>query len=546
MNMKITIDNLTTDVTPGTTVLKAAHALGINIPTMCYKDGYGNHPSCMVCMVKDLGTGKMFPSCAMPVQEGMQVQTHSPEIRELRREALELLLGDHVGDCEAPCRLSCPAFMNIPLMNRLIAEGHFVEALNIAREEIALPLILGYICPAPCEKACHRKSVDNPVSICMLKRFTAADEERRMENLIPGLKENGKKVAVIGSGPAGLSAAFYLRRMGYQVTIFERQNAPGGALRYSIAEEKLPRAALDAEIACLTFMGINILTNQAITAKRFEEEIIPGYDVVILASGDTSINSLEPFSLPPDEHGNLINRKTCTTGRAGVFGCGSAIKDQQMAVRSVAQGKLAAIEADLYLTSGKPKRIRFQFHSAISHLMPGEVEEYLKESHAGARVEPALGWVKGFSEQEAIHEANRCLHCDCRKPVTCKLRILSDEYNANRKRFAGPARKKLTKFVRHDLLAFEPEKCIKCGLCVEITAENKEELGLTFIGRGFDVRTGVPLGGELRDGIVRSAFYCVEGCPTGALSFLDQEEGVEYGKRFRMTGNGWEKIGRFE
>ncbi len=542
--MKITIDNLSIVVAPGVTVHQAAGSVGINIPTMCYSEGHTNHPSCMVCMVKDLVTGKMFPSCAMPVQEGMQVQTHSPEIREIRREALELLLGDHVGDCEAPCRLSCPAFMNIPLMNRLIAGRYFGEALNIVREEIALPLILGYICSAPCEKACHRKSVDQPVSICMLKRFTADDVDRRKENLITDLTENGKKVAVIGSGPAGLSAAFYLRRMGYHVTIFERQSSPGGAMRYSIPEEKLPRAALDAEISCLTFMGIIILTNQEIAAKRFEEEIIPGHDAVILATGNVAINSLEPFSLPPDEHGNLINRKTCATGRAGIFGCGGAIKDQKMAVRSVAQGKLAAIEADLYLTSGRSKRIRFQFHSAISHLAPDEVDEYLQESHAGKRIEPAAGWHNGFTADEAIEEAKRCLHCDCRKPVTCKLRILSDEYNANRKRFEGPARKKLTKLVRHELLVYEPEKCIKCGLCVEITAKYKEESGFTFIGRGFDVHIGVPLGGSLGDGVVRSAFFCVEGCPTGALSFLDQEEGVEYGKRYRMTGNGWEKIGR--
>ncbi len=542
--MKITIDNLTIDVPPGTTVLQAARKLGIEIPAMCYGEGYGNHPSCMVCMVKDLGNGRMFPSCAMPVQEGMQVQSHSPEIRELRREALELLLGDHVGDCEAPCRLSCPAFMNIPLMNRLIAQGHFGEALNVVREEIALPLILGYICPAPCEKACHRKSVDEPVSICMLKRVTAGDEERRMKNLLSDISENGKKVAVIGSGPAGLSAAFYLRRMGYQVTVFERNPAPGGALHFSIPEEKLPRAALDAEIDCMIFMGIKILTDQKIDATRFEAEIVSGHDAVIIATGDSAENPIDAFSLPVEKDGSRFNRKTCASGRPGIFGCGSVMKNQQMAVRSAAQGKLAAIEADLYLTSGKPKRIRFQFHSAISHLLPGEIEEYLQESHPGNRAEPAEGWLKGFSDEEAILEAKRCLHCDCRKPVTCQLRILSDEYRANRKRFSGPARKKLTKLVRHDLLVFEPEKCIKCGRCVEITAEHKEELGLTFIGRGFDVRIGVPLGGELNEGIVRSAFYCVEGCPTGALAFIDQEEGVEYGKRYRMTGKGWEKIGK--
>ncbi|MCX6249413.1 MAG: 2Fe-2S iron-sulfur cluster-binding protein [Bacteroidetes bacterium] len=543
--MKVTIDNLTIDVSPGTTVLQAAGALGISIPTMCYSEGHTNHPSCMVCMVKELGSGKLIPSCAIPVHEGMLIQTHSSEIREVRREALELLLGDHLGDCEAPCRLSCPSFMNIPLMNRLIAGGHFAEALKIVKEEIALPLILGYICPAPCEKACHRKSVDEPVSICMLKRFTASDDKRRMENLLTFPEENGRKVAVIGSGPAGLSAAFYLRKMGYSVTIYERQYMPGGQLRYSIPEEKLPCWVLDTEIDGLASIGIVILTGQEIDAKRFEEEIMPGNDAVILATGNPAENPILSFSLPVDVEGKLFNHKTFATGRRGIFGCGSVIKNQQMAIRSVAQGKLAAVETDLYLTAGKQKRIRFSFHSAISHLLPGEAEEYLQESLHGNRIEPKDGWLNGFSAEEAMLEAGRCLHCDCRKPVSCKLRILSDEYHANWKRFTGPARKKLTRLIRHKLLVYEPEKCIKCGICVEITANYKEELGLTFIGRGFNVHIGVPLGNTLHDGITRSAFFCVEGCPTGALSFLDQEEGVEYRMRYRMTGNGWEKIGHF-
>ena len=116
--------------------MEAAASLGIEIPSMCYLPGHSNHPTCMVCLVKDEDTGKFFPSCAMPVLEGMIINTGSPDVIEARKEALELLLSDHVGDCEAPCRRSCPAFMDIPLMNRLIAAGDFKSALKVVREEI--------------------------------------------------------------------------------------------------------------------------------------------------------------------------------------------------------------------------------------------------------------------------------------------------------------------------------------------------------------------------------------------------------------------------
>ena len=171
--VKLTIDHIHVEVKEGISVMEAAAILGISIPSMCFRPGFSNHPSCMVCLVKDLDRGNLIPSCAMPVAEGLNILTSSDEIKEARREALELLLSDHLGDCEAPCRLSCPAFMDIPLMNRLIASGNFEKALRVVREEIAIPLILGYICPAPCEKACKRKPIDQAVSICLLKRSAA-------------------------------------------------------------------------------------------------------------------------------------------------------------------------------------------------------------------------------------------------------------------------------------------------------------------------------------------------------------------------------------
>jgi len=522
--LKITIDNHTTEVEPGTTVLQAAAQLGIEIPTMCYREGYTCHPSCMVCMVKDADKGNFFASCAMPVSEGMNITATSEEVSDIRRKALELLLSDHVGDCEAPCTLTCPAGMDIPLMNRLIANGEFEKSLEIVREEIALPLILGYICPAPCEKACRRKPIDGAVSICLLKRFTAQDSDRRNQQLKPEIQKTGKKIAVIGTGPAGLSAAFYLLRAGHNCTLFDKNEQAGGAMRYSIDEEKLPRKMLDAEIECIRSMGAVFHLNQPISAVFFETEIIPQFDAVILATGNRNIQPVEDFGLAGISGNDFADKKTFKTQRPGVFACGNMIREQEMAVRASAQGKIAAIQVGIYLQTQKPVP-KIHFNSAFGHLTKPEQQEYLKESYPGFPIEPDGGFIAGFNEEQAIAEAKRCLHCDCRKPSSCKLRIYADEYGANRKRHLGPERKSLTKSIHHELIVYEPEKCIRCGLCVEISGK-EESLGLTYIGRGFDVRVSVPFNETIAEALRKTAAACVNACPTGAMAFKDQEERI--------------------
>lgn len=520
--IKLTIDNTPIEVVEGTTVLLAAEALGIEIPTMCYLEGHSCHPSCMVCMVKDAEKDSFFASCAMPVSEGMNIIATSEEVSDIRREALELLLSDHVGDCEAPCTLSCPARMDIPLMNRLIGTGEFEKSLQIVREEIALPLILGYICPAPCEKACRRKPIDGAVSICLLKRFTAQDTERRNQHLKPEAPKTGKNIAIIGTGPAGLSAAFYLLRSGHDCTLFDKNEFAGGAMRYSIHEEILPREMLDAEIAGIHSMGAVFQLNNPITPDFFENTIIPGFDAVILATGNRSNQPVEDFGLIGDSGRDIADKKTFQTHRPGVFACGNMLREHEMAVRASAQGRIAATEVGIYLKTQTPKT-KIHFNSAFGHLSKPEYREYLKESYLGYPVEPDGGFIAGFNEEQAIAEAKRCMHCDCRKPSSCKLRIYSDQYNANRKRHLGPERKNLTKSIHHDLIVYEPEKCIRCGLCVEISGK-EESLGLTYIGRGFDVRISVPFNETIAEALKKTAAACVNACPTGAMAFKDQEE----------------------
>lgn len=525
--VKLTIDQIQVEVPEGTSVMKAAAILGINIPSMCFLQDHPNHPSCMVCLVRDLDHDRYIPSCTMPASEGMRIHTDSAEVKSARREALELLLSDHVGDCEAPCRRSCPAFMDIPLMNRLIASGDFAHALRIVREEIALPMVLGYICPAPCEMACRRKPIDQPVSICLLKRSTAQHETVDDQELPETAAKNGKKIAIIGTGPAGLSAAFYLQRSGHDCVLFDQHVKAGGTLRYDIPEERLPKELLDAEIGIIRQMGAEFRLGFRITGEYFQNKVLPWFDAVILATGNRAPDIPDTFGIRPDEHGRFADGKNFMTSARGIFACGNIIREQKMAVHSAAQGKLAAAKVAEFLSTKLPAGHRSMFHSVIGKIFEPEWKEFLKESIPDNRVEPSAGFNNGYTRDEAMHEAQRCMHCDCRKPASCKLRKYADEYHADRKRFSVPERNLVTRSFRHEELVYETEKCIRCGLCVAITEKLGETIGLTYVGRGFDVRISVPFNGTIHDAITTTAGECVDACPSGALAFKIREERIK-------------------
>lgn len=371
------IDNIEIQVPEGSTVLDAARQAGISIPSMCYLKGYGNHPSCMVCLVKDLKNGALMPSCALKVTEGMEISASDPEVLVARRQALELLMSDHIGDCEAPCSLACPAGMDIPLMNRLIGEEKFTEALQIVKEEIAMPLILGYICPAPCEKACRRKNIDEAVSVCLLKRFAAtAGIDQNTNSVVK--THSGKKIAIIGSGPAGLAAAYYLQKYGHSCTVLDKSSQAGGTLRDSIPETQLPRSVIDQEVNIIRSMGATFHFNALISEEVFNNELRKGYDAIILATGDIAKESHLSKLLPLTKAGYLVNETDMSTALPGVFVCGSAIRPNKMAVRSVAQGKTVADSVNLYLQNKqfvKPDKL---FNSRFDKLLPAEHAEYLK------------------------------------------------------------------------------------------------------------------------------------------------------------------------
>jgi len=516
--IKLKIDNKDVFVPAGTSVLSAAESIGISIPTMCFMKGFSNNPSCMVCLVKDKNKGNLFPSCAMEVVEGMEVLSEDAEVKEARKDALELLMSDHVGDCEAPCRIGCPAFMDIPLMNRLIAAGNLKEALIKVKEEIALPLILGYICSAPCEKVCRRAPIDQAVSICQLKKFVAASDLNSGNLYFPDkAKSSGKRVAIIGGGPSGLACAFYLTIEGHKCVIIDRNDEAGGSLR-NIPESELPKQALIEEINYIKKYGIEIRLDQNGSLDDFNK-MKKEFDAVVLAIGGNK--ELTETNVKDNiEFNSLITDKdTFETNQTGVFVCGSFVRKQKMAVKAVAMGKLAARSVNKFLLGEKPEKTRRMFNSKFGKLQTEEFDEYLKESTKDKRYNPTNGFLDGFTEEEAMNEAKRCMHCDCRKIDNCKLRIFSNEYEVDRRTYLSIERKTIKKYNNHETIVYEPEKCIKCGLCIEITKNEKELTGLAFVGRGFDVRIDIPFTRTMNDALTKTAAKCANACPTGAISF---------------------------
>ena len=144
--------------------------------------------------------------------------------------------------------------------------------------------------------------------------------------------------------------------------------------------------------------------------------------------------------------------------------------------------------------------------------------EYIKESVEGKRVIPETGGHSGFTKEEAIAEAERCLHCDCRAIDDCKLREYSNDYKVNQRRFKTSQRRNITKQMNHGSVVYEPQKCIRCGICVRLTEKYGEKFGFTYIGRGFDVEIGVPFNEELEKGLTETAVKVANACPTGAIS----------------------------
>jgi NADH-quinone oxidoreductase subunit F len=187
------------------------------------------------------------------------------------------------GLVKAPCSHTCPAGIDVPRYLRFISEGKYDQAVAVIREKIPFPSICGHVCPHPCETKCRRGQVDEAIAIRALKRFAAEKGNGLWKAKAKMAAATGKRVAIIGSGPAGLTASYYLAKQGHAVTVFETLPEPGGMMRYGIPEYRLPREVLAEEIEEIKSTGVDIRTNTGVSSV--DELFEHGYHAIFLAIG---------------------------------------------------------------------------------------------------------------------------------------------------------------------------------------------------------------------------------------------------------------------
>ena len=310
-----------------------------------------------------------------------------------------------------PCTATCPLHCNAQGYVALISQGKFKEALALVREKLPFPGILAYVCSHPCERECKRIEEDRPISICDLKR-SLIEYVEEPEFVFTPSEEKSQKVAVIGSGPSGLTAAFDLRKMGYRVTLFESKNEMGGLLTHGFPSYRLPRQMIEKDLSVIKKMGIEIRLNAEVGKDISPETLFQSFDTIYIATGMAGAESMVRIfkGLKRTRRGTIqVDPVSLHTDLKGVFAGGDLVTGPGTIVESMAHGRKAAISIDRYLRGEDLFQGRESEGSQISPLRSTLPDSKREEREAPPDMVKPLR--TGLTLEEAMEEAKRCLNC---------------------------------------------------------------------------------------------------------------------------------------
>ena len=359
----------------------------------------------------------------------------------------------------APCVSACPAHVPAEAYVRFIAQGKFAEAVTAIRSKNPFQSICGYACHHRCEAECTRKLIDQPIAIRALKRFALEWGDKNgheiMGNKVPIADATGYKVAIIGSGPAGLTAGHDLVKMGHAVTVFEASDSAGGAIA-SISDVKLPLSMLDREIAYIQNLGVKIEFGSAL-GKDFSLDDLKkaGFGAVLLGVG----RSFKLENIKLNDQGTIyVDEKSLMTSIDGVFSAGDAThSSNRTIINAVADGRKSALCIDRYLKNLPFELIPELIPVSKRSVLVRSIEEPESPRVAIKRID---GAEQTLSEEEAVREAQRCLACGCGAGCgRCHQVCIYSGVDLIGERY----------FINED-------NCDGCGLCVEICPNEAIEM----------------------------------------------------------------------
>ncbi|EJX1328929.1 FAD-dependent oxidoreductase, partial [Vibrio parahaemolyticus] len=333
--IEIVIDGKYRIVEEGLTLLEAAKVCGVEIPSLCGMNKSNEKIPCDLCVV-EVESGGTKRACDLKVYRGLNVVTQSEQLSEHRRKALNRIMTDHYADCEAPCKTACPAGVDIQSYLYHISQNDHQKAIEVIKRTLPMPLSIGRVCPAFCESECRRSLVDEPIAIRQLKRHAADADLAAHEAYVPEKKPaKHRKIAVVGSGPGGLTAGYYLSNEGYDVTVFESMPKAGGWLRYGIPEYRLPKDILDKEIELMCRNGMQVETNKKLGVDFTLSQLSEDYDAVCLAVGASQAvemnypgSDLDGCYLGVDYLKDYVTEQSYVTGKkVAVIGGGNTAID---------------------------------------------------------------------------------------------------------------------------------------------------------------------------------------------------------------------------
>jgi NAD-dependent dihydropyrimidine dehydrogenase PreA subunit len=301
-------------------------------------------------------------------------------------------------DQMAPCQSACPAGVDIRGYLHFLNEGKLAEAASLVRDSLPFPAITGRICFHPCESACSRKAIDESVNINGLERFVG--DLYLPVRAVPEPVLHAAKIAVIGSGPAGLSAAYFLRKMGYRVTVFEALSKLGGTLRTRVPESHLPRSIIDKQVKYMREMGVEFRTGKPLGAALTLDGIEDArFKILFIATGRLPTGVPRPVR----DSLSMVDPETFQTRIPYIFAGGALVLGKVPVVKVIGAARQAALSIARFLGHDEE---RAEGRSVAKNL-PGEGME--KKPREKSKAE--------WSADVARREATRCLHCGARAHI---------------------------------------------------------------------------------------------------------------------------------